>query len=54
MAALREDEGVLVLPCGERSVRLRPALSVTAAELQEGAAAIARVLTAFQDLGLSA
>ncbi|GIH77926.1 L-lysine 6-transaminase [Planobispora longispora] len=54
VAALREDEGVLVLPCGERSVRLRPALSVTAAELQEGAAAIARVLTAFQDLGLSA
>ncbi|GGK52758.1 L-lysine 6-transaminase [Planomonospora sp. ID91781] len=44
VARLREDEGVLVLPCGERSVRLRPALSVTREELQEGAAAIARVL----------
>ncbi|WP_068926117.1 L-lysine 6-transaminase [Planobispora rosea] len=54
VAALREDEGVLVLPCGERSVRLRPALSVTAAEIQEGTAAVTRALTAFQDLGLSA
>ncbi|WP_449062340.1 L-lysine 6-transaminase [Planomonospora algeriensis] len=44
VARLREDEGVLVLPCGERSVRLRPALSVTREELQEGTAAIARVL----------
>ncbi|GAA3156441.1 L-lysine 6-transaminase [Planomonospora alba] len=41
---LREDEGVLVLPCGERSVRLRPALSVTSEELREGTAAIARSL----------
>jgi L-lysine 6-transaminase len=44
VARLREDEGVLVLPCGERSVRLRPALSVTREELQQGTAAIARVL----------
>ncbi|MBG0815608.1 L-lysine 6-transaminase [Planomonospora sp. ID82291] len=44
VARLREEEGVLVLPCGERSVRLRPALSVTREELQEGAAAVARVL----------
>ncbi|MFC4531268.1 L-lysine 6-transaminase [Sphaerisporangium dianthi] len=44
--ALREDEGVLVLPCGERSVRLRPALSVTPEEIAYGLAAIARALTA--------
>ncbi|MDP9865831.1 MULTISPECIES: L-lysine 6-transaminase [Streptosporangium] len=51
---LRREEGVLVLPCGERSVRLRPALSVTPEELAEGAAAIGRALEASQDLQLSA
>jgi L-lysine 6-transaminase len=38
------DEGVLVLPCGERSVRFRPALSVTEDELGVGIAALDRVL----------
>ncbi|MFF5208954.1 L-lysine 6-transaminase [Streptosporangium sp. NPDC000396] len=51
---LRQDEGVLALPCGERSVRFRPALSVTSEELQEGAAAIRRALTTSQDLRMSA
>ncbi|ACZ90349.1 L-lysine 6-transaminase [Streptosporangium roseum] len=54
VSGLRCDEGVLVLPCGERSVRLRPALSVTPEELEEGAAAIGRALAASRDLRLSA
>jgi len=42
---LREDH-VLVLPCGERSIRVRPALDVTEAELEFGLAALDRTLTA--------
>ncbi|WP_371783781.1 L-lysine 6-transaminase [Streptosporangium subroseum] len=54
VASLRENEGVLVLPCGERSVRLRPALSVTPDELGEGVSAIDRALESFRDVRLSA
>jgi L-lysine 6-transaminase len=43
--ALREDERVLLLGCGTRSVRFRPALTVTPEELAEGVAALDRVLT---------
>lgn len=43
--ALREDEKVLVLPCGERSIRLRPALDVTQDELGHGIRAVDAVLT---------
>jgi L-lysine 6-transaminase len=32
----REDEGVLLLACGDRSVRLRPALDVTLEDAREG------------------
>ncbi|HVS67138.1 MAG TPA: L-lysine 6-transaminase [Mycobacteriales bacterium] len=39
------DEHVLALPCGERSVRFRPALSVTEDELGIGIAALHRVLS---------
>ncbi|MET9067078.1 L-lysine 6-transaminase [Streptosporangium sandarakinum] len=49
VALLRQDEGVLVLPCGERSVRLRPALSITREELEEGTEAISRALTTLRD-----
>jgi L-lysine 6-transaminase len=42
---LREQERVLLLGCGRRSVRFRPALTVTEAELEEGVAALDRVLT---------
>ncbi|MFY9668741.1 MAG: aminotransferase class III-fold pyridoxal phosphate-dependent enzyme, partial [Trebonia sp.] len=42
---LREDH-VLVLPCGERSIRVRPALDVTEPELEFGLAALDRTLTA--------
>ncbi|MFI9558699.1 L-lysine 6-transaminase [Nonomuraea endophytica] len=41
---LREDEAVLVLPCGERSVRLRPALNIPEEDLDHGLKAIARAL----------
>ncbi|MCW2878216.1 MAG: L-lysine aminotransferase [Sphaerisporangium sp.] len=49
ITALRDDEGVLVLPCGERSVRLRPALSVTPEEIEYGLAALGRTLSAARD-----
>ena len=42
---LRVDEHVLVLGCGTRSLRLRPALTVTERELAAGVAALDRVLT---------
>jgi L-lysine 6-transaminase len=43
IAALR-DERVLALPCGQRSIRFRPALSVTEDELAVGITALDRVL----------
>jgi L-lysine 6-transaminase len=42
---LRTDEHVLVLGCGRRSLRLRPALTVGEDELADGVAALDRVLT---------
>ena len=45
VAAAREDEHVLVLGCGSRSVRFRPALTVDVAQLEAGVAALDRVLT---------
>lgn len=41
---LRTEEHVIVLGCGEASLRLRPALTVRAAELDRGLAALDRVL----------
>ena len=41
---LRTDERVLVLGCGTRSLRFRPALTVTEQELAAGVAALDRVL----------
>jgi L-lysine 6-transaminase len=46
---LREDR-VLVLPCGERSIRFRPALDVTEPELEFGLAALDRTLAALTTL----
>jgi L-lysine 6-transaminase len=42
---LREDEHVIMLGCGEASLRFRPALTITAAELDRALAALDRVLT---------
>jgi L-lysine 6-transaminase len=44
LAALRDDEHVLGLPCGERSLRFRPALSITQDELQVAVDALRRVM----------
>ncbi|MGH8907475.1 MAG: L-lysine 6-transaminase [Egibacteraceae bacterium] len=41
---LRLDEQVVVLSCGERSVRLRPALTISEEELELGVKAMDRVL----------
>ncbi len=41
---MRTEEGVLVLPAGVRALRLRPALTVSAAELELGVDALDRVL----------
>ncbi|RCG27338.1 L-lysine 6-transaminase [Sphaerisporangium album] len=49
VASMRDDEGVLLLPCGERSVRLRPALSVSMEEIEHGLAALGRALKAARD-----
>jgi L-lysine 6-transaminase len=42
---LREREHVLVLGCGERSLRVRPSLAVTMDDLDRGLAALERVLS---------
>src|SRR5215210_6083187 len=39
---LRKKERVIVLPCGERSIRFRPALSVSEDEIDEAVAAMGR------------
>lgn len=44
LAALRDEEHVFLLGCGTRSVRFRPALTVTEDELAAGVAALDRVL----------
>jgi L-lysine 6-transaminase len=46
VTGLREREHVLVLRCGERSVRFRPALNVTKDELDQALEALNRVLAA--------
>jgi L-lysine 6-transaminase len=44
LTSLREDERVLLLGCGTRSIRFRPALTVSEADLAAGVAALDRVL----------
>jgi L-lysine 6-transaminase len=41
---LREDHAILVLPCGPRSVRLRPALNIPEADLEHGLTALSAAL----------
>jgi L-lysine 6-transaminase len=45
LSAVRDDERVLLLGCGTRSVRFRPALTVSVEDLSAGVAALDRVLT---------
>jgi L-lysine 6-transaminase len=44
LSVLREQERVLLLGCGSRSIRFRPALTITEAELDAGLAALDRAL----------
>jgi L-lysine 6-transaminase len=44
VSLLRENEHVIVLPCGDRSVRFRPSLVVTAEEVTQAADALGRVV----------
>jgi L-lysine 6-transaminase len=44
LTSLREDEHVLLLGCGTRSIRFRPALTVSEDDLAAGVAALHRVL----------
>ncbi|MCU1593891.1 MAG: L-lysine 6-transaminase [Frankiales bacterium] len=44
LASLRNDEKVLLLGCGTRSIRFRPALNVTQDDLAAGVSALDRVL----------
>jgi L-lysine 6-transaminase len=44
LTSLREDERVLLLGCGTRSIRFRPALTVSEDDLAAGVAALHRVL----------
>lgn len=46
VAHLFRDEHAFVLGCGERSIRFRPPLTITADELHDGIARLERVLTA--------
>jgi L-lysine 6-transaminase len=51
---LRQEEKVLALPCGDRSLRFRPPLSVTTDELGVGLTALGRCLDRVAPAGLSA
>ncbi|WP_405167058.1 L-lysine 6-transaminase [Nocardia sp. NBC_01499] len=48
LTALREREHVLILGTGERGIRFRPPLTVSAAELDAAVDALDRVLTGFE------
>ena len=45
LASMRDEDDVLLLGCGSRSVRFRPALTITTDELDAGVAALDRALT---------
>jgi L-lysine 6-transaminase len=45
LARLRDEERVLLLGCGQRSIRFRPALTISESELEAGVAALDKVLT---------
>ncbi|WP_214104973.1 L-lysine 6-transaminase [Acrocarpospora catenulata] len=51
VTTLRERCGVLMLPCGERSIRLRPALNVTPEELEYGLSRLRDLLLTERETG---
>ena len=44
LSILREQEKILLLPCGPRSIRFRPALTISAEELSTGLKGLDRAL----------
>jgi L-lysine 6-transaminase len=44
LGILREQEKILLLPCGLRSIRFRPALTITTEELSTGLKGLDRAL----------
>jgi L-lysine 6-transaminase len=51
LADLRDTEHVLALPCGERSIRFRPALSIETEEIDLAVAAIGRAVGRLDAIG---
>ena len=49
--SMYDDEKVIALGCGERSVRFRPSLAVTSEELDRAVDALDRVLTTVESKG---
>ena len=44
LVALAREEGLLVLPCGQKSIRFRPFLDVTAADIARACEVLGRAL----------
>jgi L-lysine 6-transaminase len=51
VSRLRKAERVIVLPCGDRSIRLRPALSISHEEIDEAVDAIGRATLKLSPMG---
>jgi L-lysine 6-transaminase len=51
VSRLRKAERVIVLPCGDRSIRLRPALSISHEEIDEAVDAIGRATLKVSTMG---
>jgi len=51
LAILREQEKILLLPCGPRSIRFRPALTITTEELSTGLKGLDRGLSRLGNTG---
>jgi len=49
LSILREQEKILLLPCGQRSIRFRPALTITTEELSTGLKGLDRGLSRLAD-----
>jgi L-lysine 6-transaminase len=51
LSIMREQEKILLLPCGERSIRFRPALTITTEELATGLKGLDRGLSQLAGAG---
>jgi L-lysine 6-transaminase len=48
---MREQEKILLLPCGPRSIRFRPALTISTDELSTGLKGLDRALSRLGNTG---